>query len=474
MKRGFAVALGPACFLAFALLPSPLHDFESYGSRPAYAAGIALWMAAWWFTEAVPIGWTSLIPLLGYPVMGVYGRGPVGDVVLATQPFFDAYIFLFLGGMAIGAAMEHWNLHRRIALHVCLRVGAEPKRLLWGMLLATAGISLWISNTATAVMMMPIALAVLRQVEAHEGRRSEAFGTALLLSVAYAANVGGMGTKIGTATNSIFVGHLSKSLGREMSFFEFLAVGLPFVALFLPVVWAALWWHGQRDAPKNSAAREVLEAQLSALGAMSRAEKVTALVFTLAALLWILSDVLRPLLGQALGSQILGKHYEATVAMGAAVLLGLAGALPWGAVRRIPLSALLLLGGSFAMAAGIEGSGLSTWLGHEVKPLSTLSPLWQFGLSTAATIGLSAVASNTATVNLMLNLLPKSVPLLSTVALAASCDFALPAGTPPNAIVFGSGAVRLPVMIRLGAGLDLAAAMLLTLYGATYLTWLLE
>lgn len=329
--RTATIIAGPAIAALLAFVPSALHTIPGYGSRPAYAAAIAVWMALWWFTEAVPIAYTALIPLVAWPLTGVFGKGLAVDTVKAFEPFFDAYIFLFMGGMALGAAMEHWSLHRRIALNIMLFIGASPRRLLWGVLLSTAFISLWISNTATAVMMVPIGLAVVHQLEHAEGKKLKHFGAVLMLAVAYAANVGGIGTKIGTATNSIFAGFLSEKMHVEIGFVQYLGVGMPFVILFLPVVWAFLWHHGRHDAPSSAAGRDVLAAQLQALGAMSAMERRVAWVFSSAAALWVLGDPIRDFVAPLLPFKLLGKHYEATVAMSAAAVLALARGLPLGA-----------------------------------------------------------------------------------------------------------------------------------------------
>ena len=469
MLRKVGLVLGPAAFLALGLVPSALHQVPGFGSRPAWGAAVAAWMAVWWFTEAVPMGATACLPLILFPLVGVTGRGPVADAGEAALSFVDAYIFLFLGGMAVGAAMEHWNLHRRLALHIMVRVGASPRRLLLGMLLATATVSMWISNTATAVMMVPIGMAVVRELESRAGRRLAALGGALMLAVAYASNVGGVGTKIGTATNSIFAGFLSEKLKVELGFLTYMAAALPFVVLFLPLVWLALWRMARRDGLEGEQGREVLRSQLEALGVPSGQERRVAAVFGAAALLWVLGDPIRA----ALPFKLAGKYYEAGVAMSAAAVLASLRCLPLAALRRIPVSALLLLGGSFAMASGIDASGASKWLGLQLEPIARLPFPAQVLLATSASVVLSAIASNTATVTLLLNLLPPSVPLLTATSMAASCDFALPAGTPPNAIVFGSGYVRLPDMMRAGALLDVAAALVLAGYTLVWLVPLL-
>jgi sodium-dependent dicarboxylate transporter 2/3/5 len=431
-------------------------------------------MAAWWFTEALPIAWTACLPLFLFPLLGVFGRGPAGDATRAAAPFADAYIFLFIGGMAIGGAMEHWRLHRRIALHILRAMGSDAFRLLGGILVATASISLWLSNTATAVMMMPIAMALLAQLEAGAGRRLARYGTAMMLAVSYGANIGGIGTKIGTGTNSIFAGFVSERMGIDIAFLEYMALGLPFVLLLLPAAWALLWRHARADAPSGAQGRDVLARELAALGPVGSGERKVAVVFLAAAALWISSDLVRPALAPLVawalpGARLLGKHYEAGVAMTAALALALWRALPVAALRLVPWSTLLLLGGSFSLAAGVDGSGLGQWLAARLAGLATLALPAQVTIASFTSVGLTAVASNTATISVLLNVLPRRVSLLATAPLAASCDFMLPAGTPPNAIVFGSGRVHLPTMMRIGFLLDLVAALILVPYALLWI-----
>lgn len=478
MTRGRVVSCGVAvalfCVVAFA--PLGLRDSAAaYGDRPALAAAVFALMAVLWFTEAIPIAWTAALPLALFPALDVFGNGVARGLVDAALPYVDAYIFLFMGGIALGAAMEEQNLHRRVALHIMRRIGSSPRRLLIGMIVATAAVSLWISNTATAVMMMPIGLALVREIEFESGKaRLASFGAAVMLAVAYASNVGGIGTKIGTGTNSIFVGFVSAKLGRDIGFLEYAAVGLPFVCLFLPIVWMVLWRIARRDGLAETRGRDAIARTLASLGPISRAEKRVALVFLAAAALWIGADpirsVLAPLMNGVLGTgfKLLGKHVEATIAILAALSLIALRVLSFRALRRAPWGTLVLLGGSFSLAAAIEGSGLGVITASALSGLRDLSLLSQIGIATFATVFLSAVASNTATINVMLNVLPPNLPVLTASALGASCDFMLPAGTPPNAIVFGSGYIRLRTMIRAGFVLDLIAIALLTLYAYAF------
>ncbi len=460
--RWIGLGAGIAAFMAIAFIPSELHRIEGYGSRPAFAAATAALMAVWWLTEALPISWTACVPLLLYPSLNVFGGGFLPSLGTTAVRFVDAYVFLFLGGMMIGASMQQWNLHRRIALHIMRVVGTEPKRLLLGVILAAAVCSLWISNTATAVMMLPIAMALVGQLErASGGKKLWHFGTALMLAVAYGCNVGGIGTKIGTPPNSIFCEMALERAGVDVSFGMFLAMGLPFVVLFIPVVWMVLWRRGRRDDLGKAQGREVIVGELAAMGPMSGGEKKVALVFLSAAALWIAGDFIRP-------EGLRGKNYEAAVAMSAALALMLLRSLSMASIRKIPWGTLVLLGGSFALAGGVGKSGLSKWLGAMLQSFSDLHLFWQIGLVALATVIFSAVASNTGTAAVLLTVLRPSMPLLSTTAIASSCDFMLPAGTPPNAIVFGSGYIRLPVMMRTGFLLDLIAVVMITLYAYLY------
>jgi solute carrier family 13 (sodium-dependent dicarboxylate transporter), member 2/3/5 len=475
------LAGGAACLLLL-LLDSPLQDFGDYGARPARAAAVVVCMAIWWLTEALPIYWTACLPLLAYPLLGVFADGPLANLRPTLLPYVDPYIFLFAGGMAIAAAMQQHDLHRRIALSIMSAIGADPKRLLAGVLVATAFVSLWISNTATAAMMFPIGMALIAQLETQQGRRLRWYGMAAMLAVAYGSNVGGIGTKIGTAPNAQFAGFM-EGRGIEVSFLQFLAVGLPFVLLFLPVVWLALWRLGRREGLAGDLGSEVLRRELAGLGRMKHGEGVVLAVFTLTAAAWISAKPLTAAL-RAHWPGIGSAHVEGTLALLAALALMLARSaglpvLRAVSLRRVPWETLLLLGGGFAMAAGVQGSGLSAWLGEQLLAVRTLPAPAQLLAATLATVTLSAVASNTATTAIMLVVLAEAVaaPLVPTVlfaaTIAASCDFALPAGTPPNAIVFGSGYVTIPQMARHGAVLDLLAALLAAGWCGLVVPWVL-
>jgi len=468
-SRSIGAAAGVVVSLLLALVDSPLHRVEGFGSRPALAAAVAALMAIWWLSEAFPIFLTACVPLVLYPAMSVFGDGFFRNVSEAALPYADPYIWLFMGGMALAAAMQEWNLHRRIALSIMKAIGTEPKRLLFGVLAATALISMWISNTATATMMLPIGIAIISQLEAQSGgRRLRDFGASIMLAIAYAANVGGIGTKIGTAPNAQFAGFCALNLGIEIPFLRFFLLGAPFVAAFLPLVWLALWRTGRRDAPRTSAS--VVEAELRALGPMKREERIVLAIFGATCALWIgsqpLTDLVRPWGERVVTPKFGSKHVEGTISLVAAALVIAIRMVSFRQLRTVPWATLLLLGGSFSMAAGIEKSGLSDFLGERLAALRDIPAFAQVSAASLGAVALSAVASNTATVSVALGVLYRAVapaqamPVLSAVTIAASCDFMLPAGTPPNAIVFGSGYVTIPRMAKTGVLLDLAAAVM--------------
>lgn len=484
--KPWPLILGLALFAGLLLVDTPLHHAGPFGDRPARAAAVTALMAFWWLTEALPITATACVPLLLFPPLGVFSPAPLENLRATVAPYVDPYIFLFMGGMCIAAAMQHFHLHRRIAIRIMAAVGTDPRRLLLGVLCGTGFISLWISNTATAAMMVPIALAVVQSLEAFGGgRRLVRYGGSVMLAVAYGANIGGIGTKIGTAPNAQFAQFMAQSVGVDVSFLAFLAVGLPFVLLFLPLAWLLLWRSGRADAPDAAVGARVVTEAAAELGPMGRGERIVAGVFVATALLWTagkpLNEALAPLFAP---TRLLPSHVEGGVAMLAALVLALwrvdgGSALPLRALRHVPWDTLLLLGGAFSMAQGVQQSGLSDLMGQALGGLRTLPGGAQILAASAATVALTAVASNTATLGVMLNVLKDAVApahlhaVLFAATLAASLDFALPAGTPPNAIVFGTGYLTVARMVRVGLILDLAGALLAAAWCALVVPWVL-
>ncbi|HEX5726761.1 MAG TPA: DASS family sodium-coupled anion symporter [Longimicrobiaceae bacterium] len=463
--------LGPLLFAALLLLPPPA-GLSAAGWR---AAAVGALMAVWWVTEAAPIPATSLLPLVLFPALGV------APIDAAAAPYANPLIFLFLGGFLLAAAMQRWGLHRRIALTVVGAMGTRPASLVGGFMAATALISMWVNNTATAMMMLPIGLSVVELVRPDdEGDTPRNFAPALMLGIGYAATLGGFGTLIGTAPNALFAGFMRETYGYEVPFVAWMAVGVPMVVVTTPLCWLILTRlvYPLRGA-EVPGGRALIRGELRALGRVTRAEVLVALVFGSAALLWIF----RPLLERWLPEGVLS---DAGVAVGAALLLFLLPSgepgrrvLDWEAGRSMPWDLLLLFGGGLSLADALTKTGLAAWLGDRLAGFDALPTPVLVLLVVVVIVLLSELASNTATAAAFLPVagaLALGVgenPLLLAIpaTLAASCGFMLPVATPPNAIAYGTGHVSMRQMLRAGAWLDVACALVILAVSYTAMLW---
>lgn len=450
--------VGPAIFIVMVLLPPPA-GLELQAWR---VAATAMLMAALWVTEAVPIPVTGLLPLVLFPLLGV------APVAAASAPYGDPLIFLFLGGFLIALGLERWNLHRRIALRVIGLVGTRPAALVGGFMLATAFLSMWVSNTATAVMMLPIGISVVGLLQKQDGERLEGFSAALLLSIAYAASIGGVATLIGTPPNALLAAFMRQSYGVEIGFAQWMVIGLPVAVIMLGLTWLVLTrvaFALPKDEIPGSA--ELIRSEAAALGPVTTPEWRVGLVFVAAAMLW----VARPLLSGVLPAGL----NDTTIAVAAGVLLFVVPAggdgagrgvalLDWDAAKRLPWGVLLLFGGGLSLAAAISDSGLAAWIGSGFAALDAWPVLLVVLLVTAGIVFLTELTSNIATAAAFLPLMASVAPVIGAdpflltipVALAASCAFMLPVATPPNAIVYGSGHLTVGQMARAGMLLNLA------------------
>jgi len=503
MRQRIGLVVGPLVAVAFGLWLSH-HDLSL--AAAASGATVAL-MATWWMTEPVPLWLTACIPLIAYPLAGV---APWHAIALQ---YFDPVNFLFLGGMMIAASMQQWGLHRRIALTIIAAIGSSPRRIVLGFMLGTAFVSLWISNTATTVMMFPIAMAVLMKLAEQTGPDDpllKRFGLALMLGIAYAASIGGIGTKIGTAPNIIMVKESQAELGTNIDFATWLGIGLPIVLIALPVVyWFLVRVAAPIPAAGFAATGDVIAKERAGLGPMSTGERIAFVAFLSAALLWIFrndielgavtvpgwsrligfgwSDVLgRPVdtLPPALAKLLKQDVGDAAVGMGVALALLLTPvsakplrfALDIRRASGAPWLLLVLLGGGLAMAYGMQQSGLSTWLATLLKGVGPLRPFGAMLLVCYSTLALTEVASNVATASIIVPIVAAGAggfglapaPMMFAATFAASFGFMLPAGTPPNAIVYSSGYITVPQMVRAGIAVDLFGALLV----ATMCYWL--
>ena len=446
-------------------------------------AGVVILMACFWIGEVVPIEVTALFPLIGLPILGIAGSRE------AAAPYADHIIFLFLGGFLIATAMQRWNLHHRIALAITLKVGTSPRRLVLGFMVATAFLSMWISNTATTIMMFPIALAVVTEIieEKSAGEeRKKNIAPALMLGIAYSASVGGIATLIGTPPNAIFAGSVKKLFpgAEEISFSQWLGVGLTFAAIFIPLIWLYLV-RISLPVPKGSGkvGRELIRRELEKLGPWSRGEKIVFSIFIITALLWAFR---RPI---AIGWLVIPGWsgllpdpkmiHDSTVAIVMSFLLFLIPvdwkkkefAMNWEWALKIPWGVLILLGGGFSLAKGVQASGMAEWLGNGLTIFQGIHPVLLVLIICLTMTFLTEVTSNTATTTLMMPILAclsqalRVHPFLLMIpaTMSASCAFMLPVATPPNAIVFGSGHITIPLMARAGLWINITGAIVITI-----------
>lgn len=422
---------------------------------------ITVWMVVWWLSEAVPIPATALLPLVLMPLLGVQ------EMPATAASYANPLIFLFLGGFLLAAAMQRVGLHRRIALRIVAVVGAAPDRIVLGFMLATAFLSMWISNTATTIMMFAVALSVIDFVgrQTRDDRMVRNFGVALMLAVAYSASIGGVGTLIGSPPNAMLASFVQQSYGIEVSFARWMMIGLPVVAVMLPLTWlllTRLLFPAGRMQVGDAGA--LVRAEIAALGRMDGAERLVALVFGGAALCWMLRDPLVRLTGLPLDDAMIG--ITAALVLFAVPIPRGGGrhALDWAATRDLPWGILVLFGGGLALAGGFSTSGLARVIGEGVAGFEISTLLLVLAVLTAI-VYLTEITSNTAStatflpilgavaVGLKLDVLTLTVP----VALGASMAFMMPVATPPNAIVFAYDRMQLSDMVRAGFLMNILA-----------------
>lgn len=463
--RRIGLAIAAVLFIALWISP-PLWGLSEDATQVAL---LTLLMATLWVTEAVPIPATALLPLVLLPLMGI---APVRQ---AAAPYADPVIYLFMGGFMLALAMERWNLHRRIALGIIGMVGTKPRSLIFGFLCAGAFISMWTSNSATAMMLLPIGLGVYTLLKSTPDPQInlKEMGAALVLAIAYGANIGGMGTLIGTPPNAILKGYMEKSHGIEIGFGQWMLLGVPLILIAVPLAHLILTRVSFRVA--NAAilgVREQIASERAKLGPMSRPEWIVTGAFGLAIALWVSREAWKT---TAVGALVTDE----VIAMGAALLLFFIPAqrrsgifvLDWKTLHKMPWDVLVLFGGGLSLASAMSKAGLVEAMATGLAGMSGWSPLLVVFLVTLVMIFATALTSNTATATAFLPVIgalaigvDQPVLLLCVpVALAASADFALPVGTPPNAIAYSSGLVTIPRMVKAGIWMNLLFALLLPL-----------
>jgi len=472
LYKKIGLLMGPLLF-TLCLIFVPVSETFTLPMRNTLAS--TCWIAIWWLSEAVPIPATSLLPLILFPLTGVM------EFEQTAAGYADSIVFLFLGGFMLAAAMQRWNLHRRIALTIIKAVGAQPSRLIFGFMLATGFLSMWISNTATSMMLMPVGLAVILQVaglikeqklniEVEAGKFS--FGTALMLGIAYSASVGGMATLIGTPPNAIFASVAESTLGRNISFMDWMAFGFPLAAVFIVIAWFYVIKYFRVEQIKGlKVGKEVIAGEISQLGKMKHEEKMVLFVFSLVAVGWITRSLLFEDIFPALSDPMIAVT-------GALILFFLPSdiskgefLLDWDTAVKIPWGILLLFGAGIAIAGSFSESGLTGWLGNQLAVLKSAPELLVFFGVFALVVFLSNITSNTGTVSMILPVMiamagamavhPLGFMIVATTA--ASYAFILPVATPPNAVVFSSGYISIEQMARAGIGITLITIILLPL-----------
>jgi sodium-dependent dicarboxylate transporter 2/3/5 len=433
-------------------------------------AAIGVLMAVWWATEAVPIAVTALLPIVLFPMFGV---ASIQDTV---PPYANKVIFLFLGGFIVAFAMQRWNLHRRIALSVLQHTGGDGRSLVGGFMLASALISMWVMNTSTTMMLLPIAVSIItvihKTVTTLDEKAKEDFQFSLLLGVAYGATIGGMATLVGTAPNAMFAAFMLENYGTSINFANWMMVGLPLSVLMLPLAWIALTrWVFKVDFITSDEARAALRTMKLDMGSITVPEIRVAIVFLLMASTWILRPVLVKI-------PALAALDDSLIAVAGAILLFLVPSgeksdpllLRWKYAEQLPWGVLLLFGGGLTLAGAVSRTGLAAWLGSSLNAVGTLPLIAIVILAATLIIFLTELTSNIATTATFLPVVGAiaieagydPIVLAVPVTLAASCAFMLPVATPPNAIVFGSGMLTIPRMARAGLVLNLIGIVLVS------------
>ncbi|MFQ3248820.1 MAG: sodium-dependent dicarboxylate transporter 2/3/5 [Glaciecola sp.] len=433
-------------------------------------AAVALWMAVWWATEAIPVPATAFMPIIAFPFLSI---SSISDT---TEAYANPIIYLFLGAFILALAVERWHLHKRIALMILSYTGTDGKRLIAGFMVVAALLSMWMTNTSTTMMLLPIALSVAKVIAENNhhlsAQKTQSFQTAMLLGLAYAATIGGMATLVGTPPNALLAAFLNEQYGIKITFANWMLVGVPLVICLLPLAWYSLThWSFKVDIPANSSVEQHLSKLRSDLGPMTKAEKRVAIVFALVVLFWIAR---RPI-STALDINFLS---DTGIVMTAALILFILPSankkqgqlMVWEDVSHLPWGVLILFGGGLALAGAVSSSGLATWLGGHLSYMDAFGIFALVIASTALVIFLTELTSNLATTATFLPVVAAVAlelgisPLLLCIpiTLAASCAFMMPVATAPNAIVFASGLIKIPQMVKAGLLINLFGLVILS------------
>ena len=475
-KKWFYILLGPLSFIVLKYIGPP-----ATLSEEAYSILIStIWIAIWWITEALPISVTALLPIILFPLTNAMSLSET------TPHYGHKYVFLYLGGFILALSIEKWNLHKRIALMIIKLIGTNLVKIILGFMVATAFLSMWISNTATSVMMLPIGMAIITEMknEGAEKRFVDRFGKALMLSIAYSASIGGLATLIGTPPNLVFAGVVKETYDIEITFTQWLSIGLP-VSLVLLVL---SWFYLTRVAFSFKGfsfpgGKEEINDMIKKLGPVKREEKSVLIVFLLTAFAWISRSFLL--------QQFLPQLDDTIIAVASAVVLFVIPSskkgeklIDWEDALKLPWGIILLFGGGLAIAAGFKETGLAQWIGSQLTVIQGLSFIAVILIIVVSVNFLTEITSNVATTAMLLPILAPLATgldihpyvLLVSATMAASCAFMLPVATPPNAVVFGSGHLSIPDMMRTGIYMNIISSILISafIYFLFPLLWSIE
>lgn len=461
---------GPLLFVLTLIFFNP----EGLSSEGVAITAGTIWIAIWWMTEAVPIPVTSLLPLVLFPITEGL------DIKATASAYGDENIFLFMGGFMIALTMEKWNLHRRIALTIISVIGTNMNMIVLGFMVATGFLSMWISNTATAMMMVPIGLAIIYQIsdalkdnpEIDTSKENFGFGKSLMLAIAYSASIGGIATIIGTPPNTILKGAIETMYDIELSFASWMLFGVPVSWLFIFIVWIYLTKFAFPQKIKEiPGGRQIVQTEKEKIGKASPEEIIVFIVFILAALSWITRSffITKYLPGASDG--VIAIFFAVVLFIIPSVRFKNERLLDWDTAVKLPWGILLLFGGGLAIAAGFVNSGLSEWIGSQLSGLKGVNLFLVILIVALLVIFLTEITSNTATASMMYPIMAALAvalgfhpyALMVAAGVAASCAFMLPVATPPNAVVFGSGYLRIPDMAKAGFALNIIGTILVTL-----------
>ena len=463
-SKKIGLLLGPALFILVRFFFQP----EGLSNEANAVLASTLWIAIWWTTEAIPIAVTSLLPIILFPLSGAL------SLAETSSSFGHRYVFLYMGGFILALAIEKWNLHKRIALNIINLIGIDVKKIILGFMIATAFLSMWISNTATAVMMLPIGIAIIKQMKDLKSIPEDEniiFGKALMLSIAFSASIGGISTLIGTPPNLVFAGIIQEIYNIEISFLKWIVFGLPISIMLLTISWIYLTRVAFKFSQTNfSEGRVEIKRQLTELGEMCYEEKIVLVVFVITGAAWISRTFFLNL--------FLPNLDDSMIALISGITLFLISAgkqhkdekiMHWEDAVKLPWGILLLFGGGLAIASGFQSSGLASWIAENLTQLNGFSLFMILFLVITAVNFLTEITSNLATTAMLLPILAPTAVMLGVhpfilmvgATLAASCAFMLPVATPPNAVVFGSNYLKISDMVRVGVFMNIISIIII-------------